>query len=170
MDIAELIERAKDATGSQLAVAEKIGRPHSRISDWKAGRRKPDAADIMLLAEVAGVPVFETLAEVEMELDTERSSVWQRALGNLRAAGVAATVLLGATAVASLTSKPADAAEKAQENKDLARPAGIEPATPAFGGQWRIHFMRYLLKKTVSVASQLRSAFENVISIDPLPA
>ncbi|MCW0090327.1 transcriptional regulator, partial [Burkholderia pseudomallei] len=42
-------------------------------------------------------------------------------------------VVLGATAVASLTSKPADAAEKAQENKDLARPAGIEPATPAFG-------------------------------------
>ncbi|MCW0092404.1 transcriptional regulator, partial [Burkholderia pseudomallei] len=44
-------------------------------------------------------------------------------------------VVLGATAVASLTSKPADAAEKAQENKDLARPAGIEPATPAFGGR-----------------------------------
>lgn len=125
MNISSLIELAKDAAGSYGELAERIGRPASRISDWKAGRRKPDAADIMLLAEVAGRPVFETLAEIEMELDTERSSVWQRALGNLRAAGVAATVLLGATAVASLTSKPADAAEKAQENKDLA-PAGIE--------------------------------------------
>ncbi|KGV82658.1 helix-turn-helix family protein [Burkholderia pseudomallei MSHR4375] len=133
MNISSLIELAKDAAGSYGELAERIGRPASRISDWKAGRRKPDAADIMLLAEVAGRPVFETLAEIEMELDTERSSVWQRALGNLRAAGVAATVVLGATAVASLTSKPADAAEKAQENKDLARPAGIEPATPAFG-------------------------------------
>ncbi|CAJ3146282.1 Helix-turn-helix domain protein [Burkholderia pseudomallei] len=135
MNISSLIELAKDAAGSYGELAERIGRPASRISDWKAGRRKPDAADIMLLAEVAGRPVFETLAEIEMELDTERSSVWQRALGNLRAAGVAATVVLGATAVASLTSKPADAAEKAQENKDLARPAGIEPATPAFGGR-----------------------------------
>ncbi|WP_076846668.1 helix-turn-helix domain-containing protein [Burkholderia pseudomallei] len=133
MNISSLIELAKDAAGSYGELAERIGRPASRISDWKAGRRKPDAADIMLLAEVAGRPVFETLAEIEMELDTERSSVWQRALGNLRAAGVAATVVLGATAVVSLTSKPADAAEKAQENKDLARPAGIEPATPAFG-------------------------------------
>lgn len=110
MNISSLIELAKDAAGSYGELAERIGRPASRISDWKAGRRKPDAADIMLLAEVAGRPVFETLAEIEMELDTERSSVWQRALGNLRAAGVAATVVLGATAVASLTSKPADAA------------------------------------------------------------
>lgn len=110
MNISSLIELAKDAAGSYGELAERIGRPASRISDWKAGRRKPDAADIMLLAEVAGRPVFETLAEIEMELDTERSSVWQRALGNLRAAGVAATVVLGATAVVSLTSKPADAA------------------------------------------------------------
>lgn len=117
MNISSLIELAKDAAGSYGELAERIGRPASRISDWKAGRRKPDAADIMLLAEVAGRPVFETLAEIEMELDTERSSVWQRALGNLRAAGVAATVVLGATAVVSLTSKPADAAEKAQETK-----------------------------------------------------
>lgn len=124
MNISSLIELAKDAAGSYGELAERIGRPASRISDWKAGRRKPDAADIMLLAEVAGRPVFETLAEIEMELDTERSSVWQRALGNLRAAGVAATVVLGATAVVSLTSKPADAAEKAQENKDLARHGG----------------------------------------------
>ncbi len=139
MNISGLIELAKEAAGSYGELAERIGRPASRVSDWKVGRRKPDAADIMLLAEAAGLPAFETLAEIEMELDAERASVWQRALGNLRAAGVAATVALGATAVMSLTSKPADAAEKAQENKDLARPAGIEPATPAFGGQYSIH-------------------------------
>ncbi|CAJ6482730.1 Helix-turn-helix domain protein [Burkholderia pseudomallei] len=164
MNISSLIELAKDAAGSYGELAERIGRPASRISDWKAGRRKPDAADIMLLAEVAGRPVFETLAEIEMELDTERSSVWQRALGNLRAAGVAATVVLGATAVVSLTSKPADAAEKAQENKDLARPAGIEPATPAFGGQYPsispLHRLIKIISQTLwhSVLPQYRVA------------
>ncbi len=94
MDIAELIERAKKATGSQLAVGEKIGRPHSRISEWKAGRRKPDAADIMLLAEVAGLPPLETLAEIECQLDADRASVWQRALSSLRAASVTAALAL----------------------------------------------------------------------------
>ncbi len=135
MDIVELIERAKKAAGSQLAVAEKIGRPHSRISEWKAGRRKPDAADIMLLAETAELPPLETLAEIECQLDGERASVWERALGNLRAAGVAATVLLGVGGVtlAGMTPEKAQAAEK--DNNLVARPAGIEPATPAFGGQ-----------------------------------
>jgi transcriptional regulator with XRE-family HTH domain len=139
MDIVELIERAKEAAGSQLAVAEKIGRPHSRISEWKAGRRKPDAADIMLLAETAELPPLETLAEIECQLDEERASVWKRALGNLRAAGVAAGVVLGVGAVtlAGVTPEKAQAAEK--EKNQVARPAGIEPATPAFGGQYSIH-------------------------------
>ncbi len=139
MNISELIDRAKDATKSLGAVAEALGKSQSRISEWKKGIGKPSATDIMLMAEMADLPPLETLAEIESQLDAERASVWQRALGNLRAAGVAATVVLGATAVVSLTSKPADAAEKAQENKDLARPAGIEPATPAFGGQYSIH-------------------------------
>lgn len=139
MNISDLIEQARSSAGSLGAVAEVIGKPQSRISEWKKGSGKPSATDIMLMAEMAGLPTLETLAEVESQLDADRASVWQRALGNLRAAGVAATVVLGATAVVSLTSKPADAAEKTQENKDLARPAGIEPATPAFGGQYSIH-------------------------------
>ncbi|OMZ96268.1 transcriptional regulator, partial [Burkholderia pseudomallei] len=119
MNISELIDRAKDATKSLGAVAEALGKSQSRISEWKKGIGKPSATDIMLMAEMADLPPLETLAEIESQLDAERASVWQRALGNLRAAGVAATVVLGATAVVSLTSKPADAAEKAQENKDL---------------------------------------------------
>lgn len=139
MTIAELLDAAKRAQGSLSAVAEKLGVAPSKLSEWRKGKYKPDATHIVQLAELAGLPVFETLAAIETMLEADRASVWIRALGNLRAAGVAATVVLGATAVVSLTSKPADAAEKAQENKDLARPAGIEPATPAFGGQYSIH-------------------------------
>lgn len=117
MDIAELLDAAKRKQGSNAAVAEKLGYHYTKLSHWRSGRYKPDATEIMMLAEMAGLPAFETLAQIESQLDTERASVWQRALGNLRAAGVAATVVLGATAVVSLTSKPADAAEKAQENK-----------------------------------------------------
>ena len=120
MDIAELIERAKKAAGSQLAVGEKIGRPHSRISEWKAGRRKPDAADIMLLAEVAGLPPLETLAEIESQLDAERSSVWQRALSSLRTAG-AGTVL--AILVLVGLCGPPDHAQAAVRYSDSALPS-----------------------------------------------
>ena len=48
----------------------------------------------MMLAELADLPPFETLAQIEQELDKKNASVWARALGNLRAAGVAATVTL----------------------------------------------------------------------------
>ncbi len=58
---------------------------------------------------MAGLPPFETLAEVEQEIDEKNASVWARALGNLRAAGVAATVTLG-LAIYSTTPNEADAA------------------------------------------------------------
>jgi hypothetical protein len=89
--------------------------------------------------ELAGLPVFETLAAIETTLEADRASVWLRALGNLRAAGVAAGVVLGVGAVtlAGVAPQKAQAAEK--QNNSVARPAGIEPATPAFGGQYSIH-------------------------------
>ena len=50
-----------------------------------------------MLGEMAELPIVETLAEVEKELDAEgRHSVWDRALGNLRRAGIAAGVVIGA--------------------------------------------------------------------------
>jgi hypothetical protein len=49
--------------------------------------------------------------------------------------GIAAGVVLGVGAVtlAGVAPQKAQAAEK--QNNSVARPAGIEPATPAFGGQ-----------------------------------
>ncbi len=130
MDIAELLDAAKRKQGSNAAVAEKLGYHYTKLSHWRSGRYKPDATEIMLLAEMAGLPAFETLAEIESQINSERASVWQRALGNLRAAGVAATVVLGATAVVSLTSKPADAAEKAQEKQAVGAPGWDRTSNP----------------------------------------
>jgi transcriptional regulator with XRE-family HTH domain len=94
MTIAELLDAAKRKQGSLGAIAERFGFHQSCLSAWRSGKRKPDASDIMLLAEMAGLPAFETLAQIEQELDAKNASVWARALGNLRAAGVAATVIL----------------------------------------------------------------------------
>ncbi|WP_175953600.1 helix-turn-helix transcriptional regulator [Burkholderia sp. BCC0405] len=94
MNISDLIEQARSSTGSLGALAEVIGKPQSRISEWKKGTGKPSATDIMLMAEVAGLPPLETLAEVESQLDADRASVWQRALSSLRAASVTAALAL----------------------------------------------------------------------------
>jgi transcriptional regulator with XRE-family HTH domain len=111
MNIGELLDAAKRKQGSLGAVAQQMGIEQSRLSKWRVGDRKPDAAEIMLLAELAGLPPFETLAQVEIELDDKHQSVWARALGNLRAAGVAATVIL--TLGTSLTMVHSDNASAA---------------------------------------------------------
>ncbi|EDT41776.1 helix-turn-helix domain-containing protein [Burkholderia ambifaria] len=94
MNVAELIDKAKQATNSLGVVAEQLGKSQSRISEWKKGVGKPSATDIMLMAEMAGLPPLETLAEVESQLDADRASVWQRALSSLRTASVTGALAL----------------------------------------------------------------------------
>jgi hypothetical protein len=109
MTISELLDAAKRKQGSLGAVAQRFGFEQSRLSAWRNGARKPNATEIMMLAEMAELPPFETLAQIEQELDEKHASVWARALGNLRAAGVAATVILGLS-IYSMTPKNASAA------------------------------------------------------------
>ncbi|CAB3762422.1 transcriptional regulator [Paraburkholderia humisilvae] len=112
MTIAELLDAAKRKQGSLGAIADHFGFHQSCLSTWRSGKRKPDAGAIMLLAELAELPPFETLAQIELELDDKHQSVWARALGNLRAAGVAATVTLTlGTCLAMLSSHDAQASQ-----------------------------------------------------------
>ncbi|MGQ7936989.1 transcriptional regulator [Paraburkholderia sp. D1E] len=111
MTISELLDAAKRKQGSLGAVAQRFSFEQSRLSSWRNGKRKPDAGEIMLLAELAELPPLETLALIELELDEKHQSVWARALGNLRAAGVAATVILTLATFSSLAPKNAAAAE-----------------------------------------------------------
>ncbi|MFL9872958.1 transcriptional regulator [Paraburkholderia megapolitana] len=94
MTISELLDAAKRKQGSLGVVADRFEFHQSRLSEWRSGKRKPNAGEILILAELAGLPPLETLAQIEQELDEKNASVWARALGNLRAAGVAATVIL----------------------------------------------------------------------------
>lgn len=108
MNIRELIDLAKERSGMTLGqLADDLGKNQNRISEWRVGKATPDAGTIAYFANKAGLPVFETVAEIEAQLDKRHAPIWQAALGKLRAAGVAATVTLGL--VISSTMIPTDA-------------------------------------------------------------
>lgn len=92
MTLSDLIEKAVEAKGTRAAVAEGLGMDKQRLTDWKAGRRTPDANEIAYLAKCAGLPVLQTVGEIESQLNSKYASIWREALGKLTAAGVAATV------------------------------------------------------------------------------
>lgn len=92
MDLQELIEKAAEAQGSLKQLAASMGKHQNRLTEWKKGTHKPDADEIAFMAKAAGLPVIQTVAEVQSELDSKYASIWREALGKLTAAGVAATV------------------------------------------------------------------------------
>lgn len=95
MNVAELIELAKKTSGMTLGqMAAELQIRQDRITEWKKGQFKPAAGEIAYFAEKAGLPVLETVAEIEEVIDPRFSHIWAKALGNLRAAGIAATVTL----------------------------------------------------------------------------
>ena len=85
MLIHELIEKTSKIKGGKQKVAQELNTHPNRISDWLAGRRKPEAAEIALLAEMAGMPILETIAAIEEELDDKYKDIWKRILNDWRA-------------------------------------------------------------------------------------
>ncbi|MDP3424425.1 MAG: helix-turn-helix transcriptional regulator [Burkholderiaceae bacterium] len=84
MTIDELIDRAATTTRrAQAAMAEDLGIKPARISEWKSGKRKPEAGEIAYFAQQAGmtgIDVFRTVAEIEQQLRPAYARVWQKAL------------------------------------------------------------------------------------------
>jgi len=107
LGIKELIQRAAAAKLSQRQLAKFLGVHEDMVSHWKSGRMKPNAAQIAQLAECAGLPVLETVAEVEAEIDEKNSEIWKRALRAIQGAGVAVGI---ATVVMATTPSKAEAA------------------------------------------------------------
>ncbi|NIC43557.1 helix-turn-helix transcriptional regulator [Aquabacterium sp. A08] len=85
MKVAELVERAAEKKGSALELAREMRKAPARLSEWKSGKRRPDAAEIAYLAKVAGLPVLITLAFVEKDLHPESAELWDAALGEAKA-------------------------------------------------------------------------------------
>ena len=76
MLIHEIIEKARQNKGESRKIAEEMNIHPARISDWLAGRRKPEVSEIALLAKIAGMPILETVAAVEMELNDKYKDIW----------------------------------------------------------------------------------------------
>ena len=112
MNIKNLIELAKENSGLSLGeLADDLGKNKNRISEWRAGKQIPDANEIAYFANKAGLPVFETVAEIEASLNSKYAPIWQAALGKLRAAGVTACIAVAVTAGSLTVSDPAFSAE-----------------------------------------------------------
>lgn len=90
MNISELIRLAAIEQQTQRNLAHELGVHEDMVSHWKKGRMKPTAGQIAQLAECARLPVLETVAEIEAELDERNAEIWKRALRALQSAGVAA--------------------------------------------------------------------------------
>jgi transcriptional regulator with XRE-family HTH domain len=85
MNIQNLIDQAKTESGLSMGeLAKGLGRSQSRLSEWKAGKQKPDASEIAFFAEKARLSVLETVAEIEAQLRPELAEVWKRAVSQLR--------------------------------------------------------------------------------------
>jgi hypothetical protein len=96
MTLTELIQAAGIAAGNEKTLAAEMGKHQNRFAEWKRGERKPDASEVAFMAARAGLPVLETVAEIQANTPGEYAGIWRDALGRLRAAGVAAAVVAGA--------------------------------------------------------------------------
>lgn len=93
MTLNELIELSASASGSLKQLAADMGKHQNRLTEWKKGTHKPDADEIAFLARNAGLPVIQTIADIESQLNSRYAEVWREALGKLTAAGIAASVI-----------------------------------------------------------------------------
>jgi transcriptional regulator with XRE-family HTH domain len=135
MDIAELLDAAKRKKKTLGAVADGLGVHQNRLSEWRKGTYKPDATTIAQLAEMAELPIFETVAQVEASLDhSKAAAVWERALGKLRAAGVAATVILTLGTSLATSHDARAAGVQGSESTLSARISENGPSGPFFVG------------------------------------
>lgn len=85
MKVSDLIDRAGAAAGSLGQLAQAMHKHPARLSEWKSGKRKPDAAEVAYMAKTAGLPVLITVALVEAELHPETAELWNTALGEIEA-------------------------------------------------------------------------------------
>lgn len=157
MNLSHVIEAAAAALGGKKQLAAAMGKQPARISEWLSGRQKPDAHEIAFMAERAGLPVLETVAEVEAELDPRYSSIWRAALGKLRAAGVAASASGAVVLSAALTGGLMP--EKASASTTYAHDNCGSSTAPRYTLSWIKSLIRRALRKLLdATANGLRAS------------
>ena len=90
MNVKELIDAAVKNSGTgQSELAKELDLAPARISELKSGKRKADASEIAFFAEKAGLPVLQTVAQIQGGFDPRFAPIWARALGSLADTGLA---------------------------------------------------------------------------------
>lgn len=105
MKPSDLVQKAVEKSGatSDYQLAKQIGVPKQYVSRWRANTTWPDNDHTALLAEVAGLDVWETICALEYERheDEAKRSRWAGFLAAARTkAGAFAAVMLAALATA----------------------------------------------------------------------
>jgi hypothetical protein len=76
----ELLDRAKDVTGSDSATARAIDLPIPHIFNIRAGTRRLSSGQAGVLAELCGLPWAWVVANIELEKETRPAirEFWQK--------------------------------------------------------------------------------------------
>ena len=98
MNITEVIENAKNLTGSDAATARQIGVVSGRIAEWKSGVRTPTPEQAAALADFIGVPWWVVVAASEAAAAERRGDIpkarqWRERIGQVTAPVILAAVL-----------------------------------------------------------------------------
>lgn len=96
----QLISLASAVTGSDYALAKTLEVTRQQVSDWKHGRKPAPLADVVLMAEIAGLKSEEWIARalVAQYEGTAKGDKLYRALRKSLVATGAAIVSAGASA------------------------------------------------------------------------
>jgi hypothetical protein len=108
--IDQLLDAAKDVTGSDYKTAKALEVSSQRISDWRKKRSPMPVADVVLLADLAGLRPGDWAARaiVEKFEGTAKGDKLYRALGKASLAIGAAVASSGANALQIFSHKGAE--------------------------------------------------------------
>ncbi len=74
----DILELNKVRFGSYEKLAWELGVTPSNVSDWKAGRKKPNAVQVMQMADFIGYDKYHVLCLVMEEIDTKNAELWKK--------------------------------------------------------------------------------------------
>lgn len=131
MKIAKYLDAVMASQGlkTDRQLAELLDVKPNTVSQWRSGTRTVENETCLKIAQLLDMqdplPVI-MAADLDRAERAGQKSLWE----------LFSTRMAHSTAVAVLA---VGVAAMATSGKSVARPAGIEPATPAFGGQYSIH-------------------------------
>ncbi len=74
----EMIEAGKDKYGTYERLGEQLDVSAQLVSDWKYKRKKPNAVQIMQMADLLGFDKYQTLCLVMEEIDIKNAELWRK--------------------------------------------------------------------------------------------